>query len=315
MNAARTIVPPLLLAAILSGSSPARAAVEKEFGVDVAVRTGQLDWSIAGGGLDVLSELKWESLRIVEVRGYGELAFGSNLVVAGGLDAGAIVSGDNRDSDYAGSGRTLEYSRSENNGGGDSIGEARLSLGYRIARYGAGSEPEASVTPFVGYAYRRQTFRMTDGRQTLSNQELTTQPLPPVGPIDGLHSTYRTRWDGPLVGVEAGWNLARGHRISGRIAYHWADYLAEADWNLRDDFAHPKSFEQTATGTGLVLSGRWRFPAERGARLSLLVEYETWTTRPGLDRTFLATGETADSRLNEVSWRSLAVAVGASFGR
>jgi len=24
-----------------------------------------------------------------------------------------------------------------------------------------------------------------------------------------------------------------------RIEYHWADYLANADWNLRTDFAHP----------------------------------------------------------------------------
>ena len=101
----------------------------------------------------------------------------------------------------------------------------------------------------------------------------------------------------------------------GRLRLHRADYEAEANWNLREDFAHPVSFEHLANGDGLELHADY---ARRAARSrwgwQIAVDYERWTTAAGTDRVFLSDGTSVATRLNEASWSSLALSFGVAFG-
>jgi hypothetical protein len=95
--------------------------------------------------------------------------------------------------------------------------------------------------------------------------------------------------------------------------YHWPDYEAEADWNLRTDLAHPKSFEHDADGTGVILSADLNVYFNANWALNLNCDYQRWETNAGIDRAFFADGTTSDTRLNEVQWDSYALTIGATY--
>ena len=89
--------------------------------------------------------------------------------------------------------------------------------------------------------------------------------------------------------------------LSAGVEYHWTTYKAEANWNLRKDFAHPKSFEHDADGTGLVLSLGGGYAFSDRWSLGLNLNYQKLSTDPGIDRFYLANGTISEARLNEVN--------------
>ena len=95
--------------------------------------------------------------------------------------------------------------------------------------------------------------------------------------------------------------------------YHLADYYAEANWNLRNDFAHPKSFEHFnngMAGQGILGSLDLRYQFSQKWYGTLMTEFQKWDVDGGTDRTFLANGNTIDVKLNEVNWKSFATQFG-----
>ena len=95
--------------------------------------------------------------------------------------------------------------------------------------------------------------------------------------------------------------------------YHWADYDAEADWNLREDFAHPNSFDHEADGNGYFLAAGFNFVLNRFWALNLNLDYQDWWTDEGFQRTYGADATVKDTRLNEVNWSSYALSLGIAF--
>ncbi len=89
---------------------------------------------------------------------------------------------------------------------------------------------------FIGYGYRQNAFRMTDGVYYVENY--ATQS-PPDG-LAGLDSTYTATYQGPHIGVKGRSELSRRVSVVGSVAY---SPLALAQghgwWNLRSlDFDH-----------------------------------------------------------------------------
>lgn len=309
----RTAFPFLFsLAAVLAAAGEARA--ESRVLLDLGWGRDSLDWSIAGDAAgenpDVLSELRYEDLEIVDLRAYWELTLARRFVLGARGSFGVIFDGHNRDSDFAGDGRTSEWSRSDNSADGDEVFDVAVSLGYAFR---PGRERQTRLVPQIGYSYSAQNLRMTDGTQTLADDDLAalfdSRP-PPIGPFPGLDSTYEGRWLGPWLGLLAERDFGERWGLSGSGEYHWADYDGSADWNLRDDFEHPKSFEHSAIATGVVASLAWHRRALRSSRVRLQVDYEDWSTGPGVDRTFLDDGSRPVTRLNAVHWNSIALSVG-----
>lgn len=293
------------------GAGPAWA-VETDWSLAAGHRNAELNWNIAGTlagtAPNVLSELKWHDLQIAEINAAAEVRVGKHVLLRGRGGYGAVVEGKNQDSDYEGDNRTLEFSRSNNKGGGH-LAETSASLGYRLWWYDSSAGHYARFIPQIGYAWRRHYLNINDGRQVI--------PVEAAGPIPGLDSSYDAEWKGPWLGLTLDMDASERTRLTLEVEYHFVNYYAEANWNLRDDWAHPVSFVHEANGTGVVaaiaitheLSKRWSL----GGRL----ESQHFTTDPGIDIinsvTQSGTVQQLSTRLNEAEWQSLAVNVGVTL--
>ncbi len=276
-----------------------------EFGLSTCYRVDDLDWNIAGAGNspNILSELTWTDLEIFQVNLGIRAIIGKALYMRGSFGYGWIFDGDNQDSDYAGDDRTFEFSRSNNNADDGNTFDASLGIGYQLT-FGLDN---FGITPIIGYSYHEQNLTITDGYQTIELVYGNTGAFP------GLNSKYETEWKGPWIGLNMFIKPSEKLTILLSFEYHWADYYAEADWNLRTDFAHPKSFEHYAYGNGIVISVGGDYSLTRHWSLFMSFDYEDWSTNAGIDRLFFANGTTLESRLNEVNWESCTVLLGIAF--
>jgi hypothetical protein len=269
-------------------------------------RQDDLSWSIAdpSGSPDVLSELSFDDLRIVQLGGELDLRTRRGFEAEIALRIGEILDGDNRDSDYDVSGQ--EYSRSENTVEDDDVWDGSVGIGWGIDWTDPRTGRSARFIPMVGYSVHQQNLRITDGNQTISE----SPSVQPLGPFDGLNSTYEAEWRGPWIGLHGLYEATPRWSAEIDVEFHWADFEAVADWNLRADLAHPKSFEQEAEGQGLrlLLKGVRRLGPRSDFTLRLALE--NWETDEGTDTIYLADGTAVTTRLNEVEWQSLAIEAG-----
>jgi hypothetical protein len=278
---------------------------------DAGYRRDDLDWNTAGNGSgqnpNILSELKWRDLESFQVKFQGTLAWPNIIALRGYADYGWIFDGDNQDSDYLGDNRTYEFSRSNNKSDDGDVWDASLAVGYP---WRWGHSVISTITPLVGYSQNEQNLKITDGHQTIPNQ----------GSFPGLHSSYDTEWKGPFVGIDMRFRSEKPDSLASRFEtyfsyeYHWADYHAQGDWNLRDDLKHPKSFEHDADGTGWIIGAGLNFIINRNIALNFDFDYQNWRARDGNDKVYFADGSTEKIRLNEVNWSSYALGLGLQVG-
>lgn len=284
--------------------------IHGDLSVSVGQRKDNLNWSIAGNAVNVLSELKWENLAITQLQVAGEFHLKNDRRLRARVGYGAIGSGANQDSDYNGNNRTQEFSRSNNKAGGDVL-DASIGMGKMLRLRDPSAGKSFYVTPVAGLSLHQQNLTMTDGVQTLCVPPVCTSPL---GPFPGLASSYDAQWMGPWLGAEARVETEQGWAMMANAEYHLVEYSAKADWNLRTDpvtgFAHPVSFRHTATGEGFVLSLGASYPVADKWKINFTMEHQQWTTRAGSDQVFLANGTVAYARLNGVNWDSTAYNLG-----
>ena|GEM_PF-416507 len=281
-----------------------RGRLETDLSLRTGYRTDDLDWNIAGDingrNPNILSELTWEDLQSYQVSGTARLT--ARPFVSGRLSGNYawILDGKNQDSDYLGNNRTLENSRSNNTAEDGFLLDLSGGIGYPWEP-SAGRRYDLRLTPLAGYSYHEQNLRITEGVQT----------IPATGSFSDLNSKYQTRWRGPWVGLDLEFKFSPEIRCFGGFEYHWADYKADARWNLRDDFSQPKSFRHTADGNGIIGSAGIGYLLSKHLSLELSTAYQDWSAdEGGLDRTFFSNGTTSDTRLNEVNWESVEVSLG-----
>jgi opacity protein-like surface antigen len=129
-------------------------------------------------------------------------------------------------------------------------------------------------------------------------------PLPATGAFLNLNSTYNARWFGPWAGADAAYRFGN-FTLNGTAELHYAFYTADADWNLRNDFQHPKSFEHRATGVGFVWGAGLEYAFTGNISVSGNFEYQLWQATDGTDKTFFVNGTPRDTKLNEVNRDSI----------
>ncbi len=285
----------------------AMAEVAAEVTVEQGYRVDRLNWNIAGNtngqNPNVLSELTWNNLVTRQTKLRLDL-HNEAVYLFGGVGYGDIGSGANQDSDYFFNGRVGEFSRSNNEAGGR-VADADIGIGYRFE--GPSSRGyKGYLMPAAGYSVHRQELTMFNGNQTIDLFE-----PPELGPFPGLNSSYDTEWRGLWGGASlVNESLASGLKLVLEVKYHLVSYSAVADWNLRTDFAHPKSYEHNADGQGMTVA--FNVTAPLNSHFSWLVglDYGNWRTDYGVDTVYLAAGGIAQTRLNEVRWQSLALNLG-----
>lgn len=300
---------------ILLYPSPAPGSVhttyiklETDLVFSAGYRQDDLDWNIGGyltadQYVNVLSELTWDDLESYQIKFQGSLVWPNFVAIRGVADYGWIFDGDNQDSDYAGNDRTLEFSRSNNSADDGDVWDVSLAMGHPFR---TGRKVIATITPLVGYSHHEQNLTIRDGYQT----------IPHLGAFSGLDSSYDTQWYGPWLGIDLNFKATSiktfVHRLETFFSYeyHWADYEAEADWNLRDDFKHPKSFTHDADGNGWIIRAGFNLALQQHIALNFNFDYQDWSTDSGTDKIFFADGTTAKTRLNEVNWTSYSLGLG-----
>ena len=297
--------PFLIAAALYVIPSIAEAANEiSEVNLSAGKRTDELDWNIAGTSpygnfVNVLSELQWRDLESNYLKARTRI-FLDRFYIRGSAGYGFITSGSNQDSDYRGNNRTLEYSRSNNASNDGSVWDVEGGLGYVFGTGPNGNR--LNLIPMAGISYHKQNLKITDGYQT----------IPATGPFSGLNSSYASRWAGPWAGADLSY-VFRDLTLLGSFEYHIAYFKADADWNLRTDFAHPVSFEHWATGTGVVISLGAEYSLGKNWSLGGAYDMHDFRATDGTDRTYFSDGSAADTTLNEVNWESQAVMLGVNY--
>jgi hypothetical protein len=299
----------IILIAALLVPAVAVAEITTEMDIDAGVRLDNLDWNIAGNingtNPDVLSELTWSDLWIVQLRASGKAMLNESFLIRTFAGYGWIVDGNNQDSDYAGPDRTYEFSRSNNSADDGSVLDASIGFGYQFRPRNG----RFRIAPLVGYSYHEQNLRMQDGFQTLDPYGIIGQ----TGPFPGLDSSYDARWMGPWAGIDMSLDYGRKLAFLVSLELHLADYDAEADWNLRQDFAHPVSFTHEADGFGIVTSLGGQYTVNSDLSLGLTQHFQFWTTEAGTDRTYFSDGTIAATQLNEVNWESTDLMLNATY--
>ncbi|PHR83474.1 MAG: hypothetical protein COA59_11670 [Colwellia sp.] len=290
--------------------------IKAESYIAMGYRRDDLDWSIAGpdGTPNILSELTWKDIEIATISAGTTLLFESNWLINVNLLFGSIYNGKNQDSDYLGDNRTFEFSRSNNSGDKGSVLDISASTGYNwtVPLNEQSTYPNIDFRPQIGLSYYSQNLKVTDGNQTVSIPipalDIT---LPSTGPFPGLHSSYDATWFGPWVGLKSRLNFTESFSLSASLEYHYAKYDSTANWNLRNDFSHPKSFTQKAVGYGLIgdVKGEYQLSAQLAFILS--IKYQDWQAhKQGVDTTFLADDTVLTTQYNGVNWYSLGANVG-----
>ncbi|VBB05140.1 outer membrane adhesin/peptidase omptin [Lucifera butyrica] len=294
----------LLFLLLFTGSIPiVLAAATYDF--SIGTRKDDASWNFAGDtngeNPNIQSELKWTNLRIKEAKLKWRNDIDNNSFWEGSAGYGWIYSGQSEDSDYAGDNRTGMYSRSISNSGNGHVVDVTLGYGYYIDK-----QEKSKIALIAGYAVNKQYMVMTDGNQIYSDGVYQTQPL---GPFDGLNSTYNARWNGPYFGIDIEHQANKKLNWFTRLEYHFAEYHGECNWNLQPALAHPKSFEQIADGSGTVLTMGVKYKMDRDWTLQTKVSFSRFNTDTGIFRAYLADGTSAETQLNEADWNSRSISL------
>ncbi|MBV1882303.1 MAG: hypothetical protein KUG82_11760 [Pseudomonadales bacterium] len=282
---------------------------ETEIIFSLGSRKGDFDWSIASDFSgekqpNTLSELSYFDLNITETaidyqikKRKGRF---TNLYIESHISAGYIEGGSIQDSDYDGDNRSEEFSRSLSNPEGSFTFNLVNAIGIKL-----NLSETWRFTPLLGYAYNVQSFVIREGEQVLS----TARRTPSVGQFSGLDSSYQAQWYGFWLGLISEKNVDK-HYFTLRSQFHFPEYYAEADWNLRSDFAHPKSFAHYASGSGISIKINYSYQIGKRLKLNASYHNERWQTRNGIDTIYFEDGDTASTRLNETNWKSSSLSIG-----
>ena len=190
MTTTRTFPLRILLCIVLSitvfPTAPTIAATE--FEIYPTYRQDNFVWNKAGLNdfPNIISELKWEYLRIQGVKGVLKHDMGKRHFLEASGSWGWIYSGANQDSDYDGDNRTEETSRSNNTSDHGNVFDLSLALGWKLQ-----DKLTRRTNLLAGYAINSQNMTMTNGVQT----------IPPDGPFAGLNAAYKGLWRGPWIGL------------------------------------------------------------------------------------------------------------------
>ncbi|SHF32777.1 hypothetical protein [Pedobacter caeni] len=255
-------------------------------------------WSIAGNSNgqnpNVLSEVIWTKLKGLGMGLDVELNIWSHIYFKGSYHKAFIRSGSATDHDYAADDRTqVTYSAFLKSNEGHRLRYA-ATLAYAVRLH-----EMLDVIPYAGYANNSQSLSLKNFEEEKGGRE--------------LNSTYQSKWNGPVVGLDM--ELARTRRINlnAGFSYQQLNYTGLADWNLIDAFNHPLSFKHIAKGFETQVLLRLNFSINSRCSIYLRGEHRYAETGNGIDQLFLADGRERESQFNGAVRKIKAIGAGVVF--
>ncbi len=261
-------------------------------------RSEDLKWHFAAAGVNVRSELSWDDVESTGLEAAAQIPLPGSLELRGQIGYGRIFDGEIQDSDYNGSNRTLEFSRSISQTDRGSVWDASLGLGWKRAlglRF--------AITPFVGVSYHQQNYNIRDGLQVVA---LLPSSL---GPIAGLDSDYEGEWYGFFFGAEVRHRWSERLDLRASFTSHAFEYRADAFFNLRTDLGDP-SFSHKTTAEGTTLEGEAIFQLDPRWTLELTLSARTWESDSGRTTFRFASGARDFPRFNDLDLEATRVSLG-----
>lgn len=129
---------------------------------------------------------------------------------------------------------------------------------------------------FIGYSYRANNMKMTDGVYYTENY--VAQSPPDV--LSGLNSSYTASYQGPHVGITGSSPLSREISVVGSLAYSpLAFYDGRGSWNLRDlNFVHTGTAQMVDAYVGVHYKpgGLKNAAVNAGYRYQWMSVYRGW---------------------------------------
>lgn len=254
----------------------------------------------------IASELTWSNVEIFEIGGRLTFEPVSRLVFGLDMVYGFIMDGIVQDSDYIGNGpdrsSMTEFSRSYGKTDTGSTYDLSADLGY-VFKFSSSSNQSVFLKPLVGLGINSQNYKFTNGLQSIPVQE----------DITGLNSRYDADWIGPFAGMELGLDFLDKYRLIAGFQYHHLDYEASADWNLREDFAHPVSFRHKADGDGFTLYVNQYYKPFENWSFDLGFTWRKFTADDGTGITYFSDGTSGTVHFNEVEWKSWSLNLGSTY--
>lgn len=271
----------------------------------------EIVWDIAGGPSpyytpNVLSELSYEKIKAlgygIQLAGLYKFSASWALYFEGNLSDASIKSGKAQDSDYAADNRGEEFSRSYADIKDDNVKDVSYCLGVKTRWFGAHGH---YFTFLVGHRESEINLTVTNGTQIIPAELNGTA-------ITGLKSTYNSDFSALFYGIGTE-HVFQWGTLGLRYEIHNVDFDAQADWNLRDEFAHPKSFTHTGDGKGRALILGYSYQINRNWDAYFNFSRLKYEINNGYDQTYFATGESYVTTLNSLDYESDRYQVGIRY--
>lgn len=265
---------------------------EGHLGLGYTFRKDKLTWSIAGenNNPNILSELTWKKLYINQISFITSFKTKNNFYVRAYADYGRIFKGMNQDSDYLESDRKEEFSRSISKADKGEVFDLSAAIGYdfRLCNF--------SLIPLIGASWEEQHLRLFHGKQEIPDQYK----------IKNLHSSYKTRWYGPWIGLDSSFALSSYLDVIASFEYHFNQYRGKGHWNLRSDFL--SDFKHFSCGWGYINRVGINFHCELNWTFSFIVSFKKFSTDRGIHTLKIDDEEEGPikvkNKLNSVKWCS-----------
>jgi hypothetical protein len=240
----------------------------------IGYRRDRFRWSKAGPFEipNVLSELRWRDIRIIEYGGSASYVSCRNYAVKAWGDYGHIYHGRNVDADFLGNNKTDLISLSGNKAGKGHVYDVVGGVGYRVTS----TCGRFIATPLIGYSDHAQYLRIFHGEQIFN----FFNPFF-VGPIPGLNSKYKTRWFGPWGGMDFTAQVEKCAYVFGSFEWHILSYRGEGCWNLRSDIG-PFFHKSHGFGYLATLGGKWEICGNWS--IGVVGAYRNFRSRSGRER-------------------------------
>ena len=282
---------------------PLMAVTDFDVGGTVGYRRDHFRWSIGIDGIDILSELTWRDLNIVEARGEASLTIWECWRLWGEGAYGVILGGEGQDSDYWQSGRLDEFSRSLSEADGY-VTHLIGGLGYR----GSSSPFSAwGLMPLTGVAFDQIDLRDHAAIQVLYQGWMVDWPFED----QGTSGKYRADWLTWFMGLQGRWRPIPLVRILANLRGHVGIYRGYGNWVMRDDFDH---FKHRAAAWAVVGDGKILFHCIPHGYIHLTAGAEYWATeKDGHERLEFSDGHVCFLNFREAQWIVLRAGAGFTF--
>lgn len=304
----------LLIATIFT--TPLFAAISRyEVEVGQGYQTGQLNWSIAGGPdgpgvVNVLSQLKWKDLKVCTTHMGAKAMVTNQFFLLAEGNYGFIYDGYNEDSDYSLPDKQGLYQYSKAAADKGEVYDYSFVVGHDQPYSGG----RLKVRSLAGWGKDGQNVRMMSPATVYYDGNY--DPIDPSditgkATIDDLHSNYQAVWEGPWLGTALIYDTGR-LQLMAQFDYHWLEYRAKANWNLRPELIDGFRHSGNGKGTKIRISGDYQ--VTQRIYFGFLTIFTDYKLRGGTDKIKLANPFSDDdsypttvkirTRLNEVNWHS-----------